>query len=208
MDGGMREVTKHSNMQQIRVAEKFLTYNEEPRDDSVKPKVTWIWGPPGCGKSRMARRITPKGDTYTKNTPTKWFDGYDAHEGLILDDFRDSWWPLTDMLSLIDRYERQVEVKGGQRQMRATHIVITCIWHPEQVYAKDNEPNAQLLRRLDSIVEIQSAAEMEEHYKQMHGEEEAGDEPDTQVLEQNSDFIYDPFAPQRIGSHAQPIELD
>lgn len=151
VDGGMRLVSTIGNIQQIKVAEKFLTYNERIRD--FKPKVIWIYGSSGSGKSRMARKIV-NDDTYTKNTNHKWFDGYDAHKNLILDDFRDSWMKITDLLSILDRYERQVECKGGNRQLLAENIIITSITHPKEMYihAKD-EPKIQLLRRIDFIID-------------------------------------------------------
>ena len=149
LDEGMRGVTAIANMQGINVATKYLTYNEPARD--FKPEVIWIWGESGSGKSREAREICGT-DIYTKNTPTKWWDGYDAHENVIIDDFRGSWWTLTEMLSLLDRYERQLEVKGGMRQMRAKRIVITSIVHPRMIYGNaGDEPIEQLLRRVDEI---------------------------------------------------------
>lgn len=152
-EDGMRAVSAKGNMQQIRVAEKFLTYNEEPRD--WKPNVIWLWGMSGVGKSRRARELCDSDDIYTKADNNKWFDGYDSHEYVILDDFRDTWMPLTDFLSLIDRYERRVEYKGGFRQMRARTMIITSIMHPETYYAHArNEPAMQILRRIDEIVHL------------------------------------------------------
>lgn len=152
--GGMRKVTQEQyNFQAIRVAEKFLTYNEKKRD--WKPDVIWYWGESGAGKSREARSILSGIDYYCKNEATKWWDGYDAHEAVIIDDFRDSWWGITEMLSLLDRYERQVECKGGNRQMLAKYIVITSIDHPSACYQfAKGEPKIQLLRRLDEVIEI------------------------------------------------------
>lgn len=152
--GGMREVTLTSNLQQIRVAEKYLTYHEEPRD--FKPHVEWYWGPTGTGKSRAARNNCSAMDCYTKNTPTKWWNGYDGHEAVIIDDFRDSWWSLTDMLSLLDRYERQVETKGGERQFRASVIVVTSAHSPETLYKGCGEDVQQLLRRIDIVTEFRN----------------------------------------------------
>lgn len=149
LEEGMRHVTSYHNSQQIRVAEKFLTYNEEPRD--WKPDVKWIWGATGCGKSRLARELVNMDDCYTKNDGTKWWDGYDAHESVIIDDFRDSWWSLTEMLSLLDRYEKKVEFKGGWRQFKPKVIIITSAVRPEDCYAGTGERIDQLLRRLDEI---------------------------------------------------------
>jgi len=153
LEGGMRSVTSWANMQGIRVAEKFLTANEEPRD--WQPDVYWLWGPTGTGKSRLARALCDnKDDVYTKNTATKWWDGYDNHEYVIIDDFRPSWWDLTYMLGLLDRYEFRVETKGGHRQFRPKAIIVTSALPPERCYSGTGESVQQLLRRVSVVTEV------------------------------------------------------
>lgn len=151
LEGGMRAVSTYANLQGIRIAEKFLTYNEEPRD--FKPTVYWIWGKTGVGKSKRAREICGE-DLYTKNDGTKWWDGYDAHENVIIDDFRPSWWNITEMLSLLDRYEKRVEFKGGWRQFKPKTIVITSALAPQDCYKNTGECVQQLLRRLDHCIHL------------------------------------------------------
>lgn len=154
---GMGAVAANYNYQGIRVAEKHLTYNEPARD--FKPQVIWLWGASGSGKSRLARLICerwyPEEKIYTKNDATKWWSGYDRHGCVIIDDFRDSWWGITEMLRILDRYECQVECKGGYRQLLSKLIVVTSIIPPSQCYAKAaGEPITQLLRRIDEIREL------------------------------------------------------
>jgi len=154
--GGMRLVTKKcQSFQAMRVASLYLTYNEEPRD--YKPTVTWIYGKSGAGKSKLANKLAGTNDVYRKNDGTKWWNGYDGHENVILDDFRDSWWTLTEMLSLLDRYSKLVEVKGDMRQFRGRNIYITSINHPKSFYSNcSGEPIIQLLRRIDNIIDIET----------------------------------------------------
>lgn len=148
---GMRVLSSTGSYQQIKVAEKYLTYNEEPRD--WKPFVYWLWGPTGCGKSRTAREFAPD-DTYVKNDGTKWWDGYDKHECVIIDDFRDSWWALTEMLSLLDRYEKRVEFKGGYRQFLPKLVIVTSAFNPNECYRGVSECINQLLRRINVVSKL------------------------------------------------------
>lgn len=152
LDNGMRCITRWAGVQQINLARNFLTYNEPPRD--WEPIVYWFWGPTATHKSHLARVLSAGEDVYCKNNGTKWWDGMDGHDVVILDDFRDSWWPITDMLALLDRYEYQVEVKGGWRQIRARKIFVTSAKPPEQCYRGTGEAIQQLLRRIHVIVQF------------------------------------------------------
>lgn len=157
MNDGMRGVTLHGTYEQIKVAKEFLVYHEEPRDWLTE--VYWLFGPTGTGKSRTAREICT-GDVYTKSEGSKWWDGYDGHEEVIIDDFRDSWWKITDMLRLLDRYECRVEIKGGMRQFKPKKIVVTSIFPPEVCYRNTGEAIEQLLRRITKCIDVSKLGEV------------------------------------------------
>lgn len=150
LEEGLQSVVGYASLSSLQAGLLCLTYLEEGRN--WKPEVLWVWGSTGCGKSRYSREIL--NSPYTKSDGTRWWPGYDRHEDVIIDDFRDSWWSLTEMLSLLDCYEKRVECKGGYRQFLARRIVITSAKHPQDCYSNVGEDIRQLLRRIDDIVHL------------------------------------------------------
>lgn len=140
-----------SNYQAIRTAELVLKYKETKRN--WKPYVKWIWGESGSGKTRYAYDNYP--NLYRKtNSSGKWWDGYDAHSDVLIDDVKDLTREYYSMLlELLDRYDARVETKGGSRQFLAKNIIITSILEPFVMYQNYGEAK-ELLRRIDSIVEL------------------------------------------------------
>lgn len=150
----MRTIIKSAtNNQVVQFAAKYLTYHEKQR--KWKPEVLWFWGPAGTGKTRKAWELAP--DAYCCNETTKWWDGYDAHEEVIIDDITEDFSTFKNMLKIIDRYPYQVQVKGGYRQLLVKRIIITGTQHPSYVWGGgllENNHWAQLSRRIDKIVEF------------------------------------------------------
>lgn len=147
----MREIVEEAtSFQGIRFAEKYLSYNEKKRD--WKPLVYWFYGETGTGKTRQAIEMFKNKDFWISGKDLRWFDGYDGHENVIIDDFRGSHCTMTEMLRLLDRYPYRVEVKGGSRQFLAKTIVITSPMKPEDCYRTVGKDSIdQLLRRIDVI---------------------------------------------------------
>ena len=142
----MREVTATAtSYQSIKVAEQYLKYHEVKRD--WKPEVKWYYGPSGSGKSKLANEEMP--NAYHWDT-VKWWDGYDAHEDVLIDDFRKNMCTFSELLKILDRYSYRVETKGGARSLLARRITITCPFHPSDVYST-REDTYQLIRRIDTI---------------------------------------------------------
>lgn len=157
LSGGMKKVCEEFGYNQIRFAEKYLQYAGPKRN--APPLVIWLHGDTGTGKSRAARQITR--DAYVKNECSKWFPGYDGERHLILDDWDDTWFPYQDMLSLIDRYERVLEIKGSNRQLLADRIVITS-QHPPSAYYGGSGKIDQLLRRVTHIHHLSNPTDWED----------------------------------------------
>lgn len=140
-------IDKLSNLQAIRTAEKLLMYKEPQRN--WKPTVLWFCGRSGTGKSKLAAELLP--DAYWAMDTGKWWEGYDGHEQVIIDDMRADFLPYNQLLKLLDRYPYRLEVKGGSRQFLAKTIIITSPYSPDQMFGVMHEDNKQLLRRIDKI---------------------------------------------------------
>lgn len=151
--GKMSEVVQvATSYQSVRMAECILKYNEKPRN--WKPNVIWIYGETGIGKTRKAYEMLGD-ELYRAHTNGKWFEGYDAHENVLIDDLRGDFMKYHELLGLLDRYGFRVECKGGSRQFLAKNIIITSHKRPEEIFCGKNEEDIkQLLRRIDEIIEM------------------------------------------------------
>lgn len=156
--GNLRSIVQTAtSTQSVRFAEIYLKYHEKQRH--FKPTVTWLFGAAGTGKTRRAvDDAKAKGfadDIHTQTESTKWWDGYDGHNVVIMDDVRDNFCSYVRMLNLLDRYPCRIECKGGSRQLLAQHMYVTSNVSPDLLWA-NTEEKLQLLRRIDNIEEILS----------------------------------------------------
>ena len=140
-------VMEATSYQSIRMCECYLKYHERKR--RWMPVVKWFYGTTGTGKSKAAYEESNE-DVYTTGKTIKWWEGYDANEHVIIDDFRSDFCCFHELLKLLDRYPYRVECKGGSRQLLATQMIITSAYHPRDVY-EGIEDIQQLIRRITEI---------------------------------------------------------
>jgi len=123
------------------------------KDRTEPPKVVWIWGETGTGKTREAA----VGSFFMKDG-TKWWDGYDQQDRIVIDDF-DGTWPFRDLLRLLDRYPYQGQTKGGYVRINSCEIFITCEFHPNKFYI--GTELKQVLRRITEVRHRSSDTEVD-----------------------------------------------
>ncbi len=141
-------VAEATSYQSVRMAEIVLKYFEPPRN--WKPEIHWYYGETGTGKTRDA--LAECTEPYICMEDNRWWEGYDAHEEVIIDDYRRDFCKFRTLLRLLDRYEHRIECKGGSRQLRAKKIIITTPKSPVDTWeGRTSEDLQQLLRRIDII---------------------------------------------------------
>lgn len=135
--------------QAIKYVETLSKYVEPKR--TWKTEVYWYWGPTGVGKTHRAyAEASVDGiEPYKNSGDLKWWDGYDAHEHVIIDDFRGTV-RYDYMLNLLDNRDHRVEFKGGSRQFLAKKLWITSDRPPAACYQGVGDIR-QLLRRINVI---------------------------------------------------------
>jgi hypothetical protein len=138
-----------SNNQQLKFAEGLRQYYFSNRDPKIPPKVFWIYGETGIGKTSLVYR------NFQDICPVSSFEwmgtSYNQNECLLLDDLREFSLPFEQLLKLTDRYPFTLFYKGGQIPLNSPYIVITSPKSIEQTYTSSKENLQQLKRRLTVI---------------------------------------------------------
>lgn len=124
--------------------------------DNMKPivqerEIFCYWGATNCGKSHRA--WTEAGlDAFPKISTTKFWDAYDRHEHVVIEEFRGQI-DISSILTWTDKWPVLVEAKHGGTVFRAKKIWFTSNKHPRDWYPELDEPTrAALLRRFNKII--------------------------------------------------------
>lgn len=113
----------------------------------TRPRVFWIYGPGGSGKTNKAFELCGSDVFRADLIKEGWFDGYDRHRSVIVDDLeidRDDKKAFGLLLSLLDCYPLKVNVKGTSASFCAETIVITCQKAPWHIWYNMEHDNMSL----------------------------------------------------------------
>jgi len=109
-----------------------------------------FWGKSGTGKSRRAWEEAGM-DAYSKDPRSKFWDGYNGEENVVIDEFRGGI-DVAHLLRWTDRYPVRVEIKGSSKPLWATTLWITSNLSPREWYKElDDDTQAALMRRLTVV---------------------------------------------------------
>ncbi len=99
-------------------------------------EVILLIGPPGSGKTSFVHTLWENTIFFDQGSQTSgglWFDGYDQHERVLIDDFagRASHTTLTTLLRMLDDYPVKLQIKGSFVWFNPDCVYITTNIHPK-----------------------------------------------------------------------------
>lgn len=117
-------------------------------------EVVVLWGPTGTGKTRAAWDLAPTAYGLPPSqggSGVGWWDGYDGHETVIIDEFY-GWLKYSFFLQLLDRYPLRLETKGGSVECQLRRVILTSNKPPEEWYDGAKFPFPPIDRRLSRVI--------------------------------------------------------
>lgn len=120
--------------------------------EGLEKEVNVYFGKTEMGKSRKAW-AEATWDAYPKTPTTKFWDGYQGQENVVIDEFFGQI-EISHMLRWLDRYPILVETKGSGVVLRAKKIWITTNIHPRDWYPSAHASQRDALMRRLKITEF------------------------------------------------------
>jgi len=156
-----RKVMEDNFASFIRHGKAFREYKRDiTKPRNFKSKVVLFVGPPGRGKSTLMKLIAAQLGTVYKVPQPKgsglYFDSYDSHDVMLLDEWDGHFMKPTDFNMLCDEHECILQVHGGAgHQMVSKYIFIGSNYAPQFWWKKRNALQLkQITRRIDIIFKV------------------------------------------------------
>lgn len=155
-EGGIKRVREDHPEVFIKYSRGFRELDlANVRQSGTAPEVILLFGPGGCGKTRTFYDAEGDDGCHLLCSAGFWFDGYERHDAVLLDDFDGSRsrWTLAQCLLVLDRYRIRVPIKGSFVVWCPKRIYVTTNVHPLEWYDFSNRQQQirSLVRRFTSL---------------------------------------------------------
>ncbi len=133
-------------------------------EPTIHCKGIWIHGPTGAGKTTAALQRYPG---CFRKPPTKWWDGYEGQEVVLLDDLRkkNAEFIVYYLTQWMDRHAPPAgEVKGGNMPLPFKWFVVTSQWSIDEMFDEPRDRDA-IQRRCDGRIEDMGAPPGDENQR-------------------------------------------
>lgn len=153
------------SLEDLKFAETVFRLAGSPPKRDWKTSVIWLFGPPGRGKSHIAKALIDANDdaeAWKSSAKLDYWQQYQGHETVWFDEFRGDKCTFTALLEIMDNTPYEVNIKYGSAQLLAKRLIVTSPMHPSKIYPSCAENINQLLRRIDvlwNIDDLYAAAE-------------------------------------------------
>lgn len=151
--GGMENAFEQDFESAVKYSRGLQLYEQVYLNKHRRTFKTRVWvftGPPGCGKSSLAKSIGKflGYEMHIKLCSEKWFDNYKPlqQEAMLIDDFTGTL-PWSQLLAITDRDPCYIEVKGQTLPYLVKDLFITSNLHPTHWYTEERGRTYQALRR-------------------------------------------------------------
>lgn len=163
IDDACEELLQHRDMSQLpnslvvkyhKGFDRLLSLTAKPRkyDPDNPVECIILWGAAGTGKSQEAYRIANNYSTYNKDGDTKWFDGYNGEQCIVVNEFDPVKTEITISMfkKWVDWCPCLVQPKGGYTQLLATKWIWTSNVDPRNWFRQfsDSAQRGAFLRRI------------------------------------------------------------
>lgn len=142
--------------------------NADPTPRRFKPKIYWLYGSTGVGKTRgiVERERDAYDDNeiwWSSNDCKSFFRGWANQRVAVFDDFRPDQMSFSMLLKITDRYQVAVPVLYGSKEWNCKRIYFTAPFHPRTMFENQSGQGEceQLVRRIGQIIEVEKDVPIE-----------------------------------------------
>ena len=136
-----------------------LVEQESQKDIFRQIEATYIWGPPGTGKTRSVMEKYGYSNVFRVTDYAHPFDTYEGQDVLLFDEFMSSDVKITDMNNLMDGYPLKLPARYSDKTALYTKVYIISNLALEEQYSKIQEDYPKVweafLRRIQMVITYQ-----------------------------------------------------